>query len=367
MIGLKEIVRRKLQFALIALVVTLISYLVLMINGLGIGLNKQAGSAILQLDADAIAYSSSSGLSVIRSELPSQTIADVASVPGVVASSPLAYLSVNTKTPDGDVTTVALLGYVPGGLGQPQVTGGRLLSQPDTQGVLVDAKFLRTSNLAIGDTMTVVNRLQTHDLEIVGEVKEGYFFFQPVAYVLLDSLREIKYGTAAAGTPEASLVLAKGKDLVGRKADGFEMVSKRTAFANIEGVQGQQQTIDALRFFGFLIGALVVGIFFYVLTLQKIQQVGTLKAIGASNRFLFGQMLVQVITVILVGVLLSTAGAYGTYILLSSLPKAIPISFTVQTFAVTSALFFGTGLIGLAFSLRRVSRVDPIIAIGQQQ
>ena len=52
MIGLKEIGRRKLQFALIALVVTLISYLVLMINGLGIGLNKQAGSAILQLDAD---------------------------------------------------------------------------------------------------------------------------------------------------------------------------------------------------------------------------------------------------------------------------------------------------------------------------
>ena len=34
--GLKEIQRRKFQFALIALVVALISYLVLMINGLGI-------------------------------------------------------------------------------------------------------------------------------------------------------------------------------------------------------------------------------------------------------------------------------------------------------------------------------------------
>ncbi len=78
-------------------------------------------------------------------------------------------------------------------------------------------------------------------------------------------------------------------------------------------------------------------------------------------------MLVQVIAVILIGVILSTAGAYATYALLSNLPKAIPISFTVQTFAVTSALFFGTGLIGLAFSLGRVSRVDPIIAIAQQQ
>jgi hypothetical protein len=36
MIGLKEIQRKKLQFTLIALVVMLISYLVLMINGLGL-------------------------------------------------------------------------------------------------------------------------------------------------------------------------------------------------------------------------------------------------------------------------------------------------------------------------------------------
>ena len=40
-IGLLEMRRRKLQFVLIALVVTLISYLVLMINGLGVGLNDR--------------------------------------------------------------------------------------------------------------------------------------------------------------------------------------------------------------------------------------------------------------------------------------------------------------------------------------
>ena len=67
MIGLLEIRRRKLQFALIAMIVTLISYLVLMVNGLGVGLNQLAGSALLNLDADGIAYSARAGLSVIRS------------------------------------------------------------------------------------------------------------------------------------------------------------------------------------------------------------------------------------------------------------------------------------------------------------
>jgi len=367
MIGLKEIQRRKLQFALIALVVTLIAYLVLMINGLGIGLNKQAGSALLQFDADGIAYAGTSRLSVIRSELSSTIVDEVATAPGVTDAAPLGYLSVNTQNAAGDVQGVALLGYMPGRLGEPATVGGNSLTSSDTRGVLADAKFLESNGLAIGDTLTILNRLQTYDFTIIGEVPEGYFFFQPVVYLLLDTLREIKYGEVTPATPLASVVLVKGKDLVGMQAADFEIVSKQTAFANIEGVKGQQQTVEALRLFGFLIGAMVIGIFFYVLTLQKVQQLGTLKALGASNRFLFGQMLAQVMTIIIIGVVISTAAAYGTYALLSQLPQAIPIAFTFSTFAITSALFIITGLIGLAFSLRKVVGIDPIIAIGQQQ
>ena len=367
MIGLKEIQRRRLQFALIALVVALISYLVLMINGLGVGLNKQAGSALLQLDADGIAYSASSRLSVIRSELSSQVVEDVGKWKGVDASAPLGYMSVNTKSPSGEIDAIALLGYLPGQLGEPQVQKGRQLTGSDRRGVLVDAKFLRSNSLAIGDHLTLVNRLQTYDFTVVGEVKDGYFFFQPVVYLPLDSLREVKYGVANTDTPLASIVLVKGKKLAGTKTADFEIVSKQTAFANIEGVKGQQQTVDALRLFGFLIGALVIGIFFYVLTLQKIQQVGTLKALGASNSFLLGQMLIQVLTIIVCGVSVSTAAAYGTYALLSRMPQGVPIAFTGGTLAITASLFVVTGLIGLFFSLRKVSRVDPIIAIGQQQ
>lgn len=367
MIGLKEIQRRKLQFALIALVVTLIAYLVLMINGLGIGLNKQAGSALLQFDADGIAYSSSSRISVIRSELSSAIVNQVAAAPGVTQSAPMGYLSVNTRNAAGDIQGVALLGYLPGQLGEPKLVSGGSLTASDTQGVLVDAKFMEAAGLAIGDTLTIINRLKTYDFTIMGEIHEGYFFFQPVVYLLLDSLREVKYGTTAPGTPVASIVLVKGKDLVGQGTADYEIVSKQTAFANIEGVKGQQQTVDALRLFGFLIGAMVIGIFFYVLTIQKVQQLGTLKALGASNRFLFGQMFLQVMTIIVIGVIVSTAAAYGTYALLSQLPQAIPIAFTFSTFLITSILFIVTGLIGLLFSLRKVSRIDPIIAIAQQQ
>ena len=250
---------------------------------------------------------------------------------------------------------------------EPETVRGKQLSIDDGRGILVDTKFLDSSNLAIGDSLTLVNRLQTYDFTIIGEVKESYFFFQPVVYLLLDSLREVKYGASTSDTPLASVVLVKGQDLFGTKTADFEIVSKQTAFTNIEGVEGQQQTVDALRLFGFLIGAMVIGIFFYVLTLQKIQQVGTLKALGASSLFLFKQLLLQVLTIIIIGLIVASGAAYGTYALLSRLPQTVPISFTTGTFLTTASLFVVTGLIGLIFSLRKVSGVDPIIAIGQQQ
>jgi putative ABC transport system permease protein len=92
-----------------------------------------------------------------------------------------------------------------------------------------------------------------------------------------------------------------------------------------------------------------------------------LKALGASNTFLFVQMLLQVLTTIVLGVLVSTGLAYGTYELLSRMPQTVPISFTSDTFLITPALLIGTGLVGLTFSLRKVGSIDPIIAIGQQQ
>lgn len=367
MMGLKEIQRRKFQFGLIALVVTLISYLVLMINGLGIGLNEQAGSALRRLNADALAYAQDSDVSVIRSELSAETVAEISQIEGVSDWASLGYVGVNVRGGEGDVTPAAFLGYEPGSLAEPHVTEGRTLAPEDGRGLLADAAFLKVAGLEVGDRVTVSSRLDEFEFTIVGEIKEGYFFFRPVIYVLLDTWREVKYGSEDSQLPVASVVLLKGRDLVGRATSDYEVVSKGTAFANIEGVQGQDATVDALRAFGFLIGALVIGIFFYVLTMQKVVQIGLLKALGASSAYIFRQLLAQVLAVTVVGVAISVPLAYATDTALNQLPETVPIAFTGGTFVLTSVLIVATGIIGALFSVRQMVRVDPIIALGQQQ
>ena len=76
MLAITEIRRRKLQFGLVTGVVTLIAYLVIMVTGLGLGLNQFAGTGLLALNGDYLAYTvvesywSSEG-SVMLHHLPS--------------------------------------------------------------------------------------------------------------------------------------------------------------------------------------------------------------------------------------------------------------------------------------------------------
>lgn len=367
MIGLLEMRRRKFQFGLIAMIVMLISYLVLMINGLGVGLNVLAGSALRNFNADAIAYSERAGLSVIRSEMSQESVDRALSAPGVTAAAPLGYVAANYSDSRGKIRSAAFLGYDPGTIGEPRVTSGRALTAGDGNGLLADRSFLKAAGLDVGDTVEIGLRLGVRTFTIVGEINEGAFFFQPAVYILRDTWRDLKYGDMpAAEQPAASIVLLKGKGVTGT-FDDYEAVNKETAFANIEGVSGQQSTVTSLRAFGYVIGALVIGVFFYVLTLQKISQIGVLKALGASSFYLFRQVLAQVVAVLAIGLAVSLPLAWATERALQRLPESVPIAFTNGTFVTTSALLFVTGLGGALFSGRQVARVDPIIALGQQQ
>lgn len=364
MIGLLEMRRRKLQFALIALIVTLISYLVLMINGLGVGLNEQAGSALRNFDADAIAYSDRAGLSVIRSEMSTEVVEDIRARFGPDETAPLGYLAANYRDKDGEIDSAAFLGFDPGDISEPKVVEGRELTPEDTTGLLVDKSFLKYTGYDVGDTIMVSIRLLEREFTIVGATDEGSFFFQPSVYLLRDTWQELKYGSTDG--PAASIVLIQG-DGEGARGEGWQAVSKGEAFANIEGVSGQQSTVVALRVFGYIIGGLVIGVFFYVLTLQKVAHIGVMKAVGASSFFVFRQVMIQVLVISIIGVLIAVPLAWGTNRLLQEVPNPVPVAFTTGTFVTTAALLIAMAAVGAAFSGRQVAQVDPIIALGQQQ
>src|SRR5690606_25679920 len=106
----------------------------------------------------------------------------------------------------------------------------------------------------------------TRDFTVVGVVDQGYFFFQPTLYMSLEDWQTLAFQGDPSQRPAASIVLIQGEDLDGTRGDAWQIVTKQEGFRNIEGVQAQQATVNALRYMGLLIGTLVIGVFFYVIT-----------------------------------------------------------------------------------------------------
>ncbi|MGE0228886.1 MAG: ABC transporter permease [Dehalococcoidia bacterium] len=363
MLALREMRRRKVQFALVTGVVALVSFLIIMVTGLGLGLYERAGTALLSLNGDHLAYADNASISLIRSRLTEAQVRDVETDAGAEEATPIGYVAATIEYAPGENETAAVVGVIPGSFAVPSVIEGRPLSTPTD--LLVDRSWSRLAGTGIGDVLPLPVGFDSREFTVVGIVDEGYFFFQSAVYVSLEAWQGIAYQGDPGQRPAASVVLLRGGDIANDRGNGWEVVSKQTAFDNIEGVQAQQSTVNALRYMGLLIGAMVIGVFFYVITLQKVSLLGILKAIGASGLYLVGQGLLQVFVVSVIG----TALAAGLALLreatvLSS--DAIPIAFTTGAIATTAFSVLVAGLVGAALSVRQVAAIDPIVAMQQQ-
>ena len=67
-----------------------------------------------------------------------------------------------------------------------------------------------------------------------------------------------------------------------------------TAYKKTPGYAEQQATLETQRIFTLIIGVLVMGGFFQIQMLQKVPQIGMLKAIGARNRTVAVAVILQV-------------------------------------------------------------------------
>jgi len=110
-----------------------------------------------------------------------------------------------------------------------------------------------------------------------------------------------------------------------------------------------------------LIGMLVIGGFFQIQTLQKVPQIGMLKAIGTPNRLVALAALIQILVITVAGV---TMGSLATFGIALVFPPNIPIVFEPSSGATAVVSIVVMGLVGGLVSIRYSLRVEPLIALG---
>lgn len=381
-LALKEVWYNKGRFLLIASIVALITTLVLFIAALAEGLGNGNREYISRLDGELLVFQKNVDISIAASQLGRGTVAAVRRVPGVADLGQISFASGELLLNEGaDNLNVSLIGVEAGKPGEPKVIEGRPLSTNRGSEVLIDINVVNRTPYRLGDTITIKTTQgvdeKTFDVLVVGITEGSQYFIAPgiiFPYETWEKVRPQGDPQQVGKGPLVSNIIAVKLENPAEQAtmakrleaqvDKVEVVDRVTAYENTPGYSAQQSTLDTQRYFTLFIGILVVGGFFQFQTLQKIAQVGMLKAIGASSFTVGMAALVQIIVVNAFGVLI---GAIGTQLLKLGLPPAIPIVFTGDAALAAIGLLMIIGPLGGLVSVILLLRVEPLRALGLAQ
>jgi putative ABC transport system permease protein len=374
----KEIWRGKGRFLLFSLVIALITVLVLFIAGLAEGLASANKEYIERLDGELVVFQENVELSTVSSRIGESKTNSIKRVNGVDQVGPVGLSAGTIIAPNGNENTdVALIGFVPGLPGGANVLEGENLKRERAYETVIDQNVARQTGLDVGDVITLKTIQGTEEefftLEVVGISDGRQYFFQPSIFVSTKIWERIRpqSGTGTFDTVSTyNIMNVKVSDPTKLEAiaseiesevDGVEVVDRVTAYESAPGYSEQQGTLNTQRGFTLLIGILVIGGFFQIQTLQKVPNIGMLKAIGASNGTIATSVVLQITLVTAIGVVL---GSIVTLLLSYGLPAGIPIRFSLPTIlaAVSSLLIIGP--LGGLVSVRSAIKVEPLIALG---
>ena len=374
----KELWRNKGRFILFSLVIALITTLVLFIAALAGGLANANKQFIEKLDADLLIYQENTDLQATSSRLDQLALKNVRRVEGVAAVGPLGFATSTIVFPDGrEPVDVSLIGVEPGNPGEPALLSGEGLRSKRDETVIIDNELAEAQGLQIGDMITIKSIQGTDeelfDLQVTGISEKRQYFFQPSLIVPLNTWDRIRpqatrgsntgatiYNVLAvkAANPDEAEALATR---LTQQVDGIDVADKPTAILAIPGYTAQQSTLNTQQAFTLLIAVLVVGGFFQIQTLQKVAQIGMLKAIGSTNRTVAWAALLQIVLVTLIGV---TIGSVGTLLLAMGMPGNVPVLFAGASVAGAIAALLLIGPLGGLVSIRLALKIDPLTAIG---
>jgi putative ABC transport system permease protein len=363
-LGLLELRRTPGKFLAVSGAVGFVVFLALVLAALSDGLYLGSTGAYRSSSADIFVFSAGSDFELGGSVVDDEFVDQVASVGGVEDVGRLSTFN-TTAISDGEELQLSLMGADPPTM-PDEIVAGRL-PEGGALEVIVDQQTQRRG-IDIGSRIAVTDGPR---LEVVGVASDAGFGFT-TAWANHDVFHEVRAevrpelvglrGSAqalgvAVADPESAMTVAGRIEGI----DGLSVASAQAAIDALPAASQQKSTLDAIVYTTFAVAAIVVGLFFALVTLEKISEYAVLKAIGMSSWKLIGAVFLQALATSMAGFVVG----FGLSRLAGALiPPDVPALFLGNTAMFLLAVTLVMGAVGAVFSFRRVIRIDAATALG---
>lgn len=356
-LALREFRHAKQRYVLITLVIAMVASLVFILSALANGLAAGSSEAIHAIHADGFVVAEGSDFSLDRSRLDMDIVRAIANSPGITDAQSITAVVGSVHLKDSpDLLGVSILGISPNSFLEPMVTSGSpLRDQPD--GIVID-QSLANDGVKIGDV--VVFEPSKVELEVIGITDGHEYRLAPTLFVNHDQLMMIQPGLNG----DVSAVAVRGVDIhdLSSSIDGIQIGSGNDIIQNLPGYAEQNLTLTLIQVFLVVIAALIIAAFFFILTLQKTQELGVMKALGATTWVLAKALMIQSFVLAALGIIVGIMVGDSLWYLAEGV---VPYKVQWQQMLLYSGMLLIVAIIGTLLSLASIARVDPLDAINR--
>lgn len=368
-IFLKDMAYRRARVILTAIGITVLVALILALGGIMNGMRIQSRQFVESTKANIWISAEGSGGAFIGFSLLIQEYMEPLRIAPELKPESAAPLIFAQARPviHGKSSKAIVVGYQRGKFGGPKhVLEGRMFtgSKYDTYSpmstapleVVIDERM----PLEIGEQITIGGE----NLKVVGKAKSLMFVLDtPLIFMDVRIAQKVLLGDY----PRVNMVIAKSADGLSPEEAAKQLeertrVDVRTLKQTLDDitevyVDEPMKAVTFLRVMLWLASGILVTMITYVTTLEKTQEIGVLKAIGASNGYVMALILKQVALTSAIGV---TCGVILSYVFAAAAPIFVKID-SIESLIVAGISFLVCCASGY-FAARKAITVDPMVA-----
>jgi putative ABC transport system permease protein len=289
----------------------------------------------------------------------------VLSVPGVKSANPYIVRFTSWRRPDGAQKNVEVIGFAAGGSGAPwRIAAGSVDSLREHDTVMVDEFYAAELGIStLGETVEI-NGFRA---KVVG-LTRGVRSFTTTPFVFTSFENALNYTNSRPDettyilvSRESGVDAAALKTRIAARVPSVDVYTTREFSTKTRiywlFTTGAGIALLVAAVLGLIVGTVIVGQTIYATTVDHLRDFGVLKAIGASDRYVYRVIIEQAVVSAVIGYAAGMAASFA--ILNLSRTAGAVIVAPWQLIAAMFLLALGMCVAASVVSIHKVTRLDP--------